>query len=77
MFPLFSIELFLIGLSAVVGPSFEMMTLCCAVAAAIGHQIAKTISYYAGVGALEHGKIKAKLDKHPRVASIAGTRRRT
>jgi membrane protein YqaA with SNARE-associated domain len=63
LFPLFSIELFLIGLSAVTVPSFEVMARCCLVAA-VGHQIAKTICYYAGVGALEHGRLKAKLDKH-------------
>jgi len=63
MFPLFSIEAFLITVSYVVAPPVEVMFLCCLVAA-IGHQIAKTICYYAGVGALEHGKLKNKLDKN-------------
>lgn len=67
LFPLFSIELFLIILSAKVTPSIGALTLCCLLAA-IGHQIAKTITYYAGVGALERGKLKAKLDKvRPRI----------
>lgn len=67
LFPLASIEAFLILISAAVGPSFYTLTLCCLLAAT-GHQIAKTITYYAGVGALERGKLKAKLDKvRPRI----------
>jgi membrane protein YqaA with SNARE-associated domain len=67
LFPLASIELFLIGLSALVGPTFPVLTLCCLLAA-VGHQIAKTITYYAGVGALEHGRLKKKLDTiRPRI----------
>jgi membrane protein YqaA with SNARE-associated domain len=61
LFPLASIELFLIGLAALIGPTFPVLVLCC-LAAAVGHQIAKTITYYMGVGALEHGKLKKKLD---------------
>ncbi len=61
LFPLASIEVFLVGLTALTAPTFGVLTLCCAFAA-IGHQIAKTITYYAGVGALERGKLKAKLD---------------
>ena len=67
MFPLFSIEVFLVLITSVVQPSVEQMILCCLLAA-VGHQIAKTITYYAGVGALEHGKLKAKVDKiRPRI----------
>lgn len=67
LFPLFSIEAFLIIVSAAVGPSFPTVMLCCLLAAA-GHQIAKTITYYAGVGALERGKLKEKVDKiRPRI----------
>src|SRR5262245_31387007 len=62
MFPLFSIEAFLIMVSAIVKPSFEQLTLCCLLAA-ISHQVAKTITYYAGVGSLEHGKLKARVEK--------------
>ena len=62
LFPPFSIELFLIGLATIVHPTFGEVVLC-SVLAAIGHQVAKTITYYAGVGALEHGKLKAKVEK--------------
>ena len=62
LFPLFSIELFLIGLATIVHPTFAQILLCSVLAAA-GHQVAKTITYYAGVGALEHGKLKAKVEK--------------
>jgi membrane protein YqaA with SNARE-associated domain len=62
LFPPFSIEVFLIGLTAVIGPTFATLTLCCLIAA-IGHQISKTLCYYAGVGMLERGKLGAKLDK--------------
>jgi membrane protein YqaA with SNARE-associated domain len=62
LFPLFSIEVFLVGLSAVTDPTAPVLISCCALAA-VGHQIAKTITYYAGVGALERGKLKEKLDK--------------
>lgn len=62
LFPPFSIELFLIGLSAIVEPTL-LELVWCSLLAAIGHQVAKTITYYAGVGALEHGKLKAKVDK--------------
>lgn len=67
LFPLISIELFLIGLAALTGPTFAALTVCCGLAA-VGHQIAKTMTYYAGVGALERGRLKAKLDKiRPRI----------
>lgn len=67
LFPLLSIELFLVGLTAVLMPTFPQVLLSCLLAAA-GHQVAKTITYYAGVGALERGKLKAKLDKiRPRI----------
>ena len=62
MFPPFSIEVFLLVVVAAVNPTAGELTLACA-CAAVGHQIAKTICYYAGVGMLESGKLKAKLDK--------------
>lgn len=62
LFPLVSIEAFLIIISAAVGPTFHSVLLCCLLAAT-GHQLAKTITYYAGVGALERGKLKEKVDK--------------
>jgi membrane protein YqaA with SNARE-associated domain len=62
VFPIVSIEVFLVGLSALLAPTFTVVVLCC-LAAAVGHQIAKTITYYAGVGVLE-GKLKDKLERY-------------
>lgn len=62
LFPLFSIELFLIGVAAKFEPSIEGLMLCCLLAA-VSHQIAKTMCYYAGVGVLERGRLKVMLDK--------------
>jgi len=61
LFPPFSIEVFLFGLTAIVHPTFGEMVLCSLIAA-VGHQVAKTITYYAGVGALERGKLKQKIE---------------
>ena len=67
MFPLFSIEVFLVLVSSVVKPNVEQMLLCCLLAA-VSHQIAKTITYYMGVGGLERGKMKERLEKiRPRI----------
>lgn len=67
LFPLISIELFLVVMSAKVAPSIGALTVCCLLAT-VGHQISKTMTYYAGVGALERGRLKAKLDKvRPRI----------
>lgn len=63
LFPLFSIEIFLMGLSAFVTRTFATLALCCLLAA-ITHQIAKTITYYAGAGALEHGKMKDRIERN-------------
>lgn len=63
LFPLFSIEVILVLVSSMASRTLGDLTLCCLIAAA-GHQIAKTITYYAGVGALEHGKLKGKLEKN-------------
>jgi membrane protein YqaA with SNARE-associated domain len=61
LFPIASIELFLIGLSALKHPAIGELVICCLLGA-IGHQIAKTITYYAGEGALERGKIKPRVE---------------
>lgn len=61
LFPLLSIEVFLVLATSFARPAFEELLLCCLLAAT-SHQIAKTITYYAGVGALEHGKLKQKID---------------
>ena len=63
LFPLFSIEVFLVLVASVAKPALEELTLCCLLAA-FSHQIAKTATYYAGVGALEHGKLKAKIEQY-------------
>jgi membrane protein YqaA with SNARE-associated domain len=63
MFPIISIELFLIGIATWAMPSpLGLATIV--VLAAVGHQIAKTIFYVAGIGALEKssGKLKARVD---------------
>jgi len=62
MFPIISIELFLIALSRLSIHTLAQFV-AAIVLAAVGHQVAKTITYYAGVGALERGKMKERLDK--------------
>ncbi len=62
LFPIASVEVFLVGLSALKHPSISELVICC-VLATVGHQIAKTITYFAGEGALEHGKLKPRVDK--------------
>jgi membrane protein YqaA with SNARE-associated domain len=61
LFPIASIELFLVGLSALEHPTIGQLAICC-VLGAVGHQIAKTITYYAGEGALENKKLKPRVD---------------
>ncbi|MFN0251055.1 MAG: hypothetical protein ACKV2T_29540 [Kofleriaceae bacterium] len=64
MFPVISIELFLIGIGTWASPTpHEMVVIV--LLAAVGHQIAKTICYYAGYGALEkaNDKLRARVDK--------------
>jgi membrane protein YqaA with SNARE-associated domain len=62
LFPFFSIEVFLVGISAMLNLTLPQVLLCCLLAAT-SHQVSKTLTYVAGVGALERGKIKAKLDQ--------------
>lgn len=62
MFPPFSIELFLIGVAAL---GVEPPVLAALIAiAAVGHQIAKTVTYYAGAGAFElpRGKVRERIE---------------
>lgn len=62
MFPLFSIELFLFGVATWV--STDAVTLAVLIAiAAVGHQVAKTVTYYAGAGAFElpRGKVRERI----------------
>ncbi|MEO7095123.1 MAG: hypothetical protein ABI175_17820 [Polyangiales bacterium] len=83
LFPLVSIELFLIGVMtwAAPGPGGFILLV---ILAAIGHQIAKTMTYFAGAGVLEHKRIKPRIEKvrakiekwnkHPKlIMAVAGT----
>lgn len=61
MFPIVSIELFLVGLTAWGAPPYVLVA---AVAiAAVGHQLAKTLTYYAGAGVFElpRGKLRQRI----------------
>ena len=62
MFPLVSIELFLIAVMGWATPSpagFVLLVLI----SAFGHQVAKTVTFYMGIGALENKKLKARVEK--------------
>lgn len=61
LFPIASVELFLVVTSAAVHPSIGDLVLC-SLLATTGHQIAKTITYFAGEGALENKKLKPRVD---------------
>lgn len=62
MFPAFSIEVFLIGVAAW-GTETHVLVALIGIAA-IGHQIAKTITYYAGAGAFElpRGRVRERIE---------------
>ncbi|MBL0214932.1 MAG: hypothetical protein IPQ07_13735 [Myxococcales bacterium] len=62
LFPLISIELFLVGVSTWATPSPGGIAVLIVISA-IGHQIAKTVTFYAGIGALENAKLKARVEK--------------
>jgi membrane protein YqaA with SNARE-associated domain len=61
MFPLVSIELFLVGVTAW-GVEPETLVVLIGIAA-VGHQIAKTLTYYAGAGVFElpRGKMRERI----------------
>jgi len=62
MFPPFSIEAFLFGVAK--WASVDTATLAALIGlAAIGHQVAKTVTYYAGAGAFElpRGKVRERI----------------
>jgi membrane protein YqaA with SNARE-associated domain len=63
MFPLLSIEVFLVGASLTLHLPVGALALLIAIAA-IGHQIAKTVTYYAGAGALElpRGRVRERIE---------------
>ena len=62
MLPIVSIELFLVGATAL-GADVHALPLLIAIAA-IGHQIAKTITYYAGAGMFElpRGRMRERIE---------------
>ncbi len=62
LFPLLSIELFLVGISTWATPPPAGMALLILLSAT-GHQIAKTVTFYAGIGALENQPLAARVDK--------------
>lgn len=67
MFPLVSIEAFLVGFVALEPVTWPQLV-GLALLGAVGHQIAKTVCYVAGVGALERGRVKALLERwRPRI----------
>ncbi|CAN5914482.1 hypothetical protein BH11MYX3_BH11MYX3_42970 [soil metagenome] len=62
LFPLVSIELFLVGISTWAPQTPAGMALLI-VLSAIGHQLAKTVTFYAGIGALENKRLAARVEK--------------
>src|ERR1051325_8283092 len=62
MCPTISVELFLVGATAL-GADVHALPLMIAIAA-VGHQIAKTITYYAGAGVFElpRGKMRDRIE---------------
>jgi membrane protein YqaA with SNARE-associated domain len=82
IFPLLSIELFLVGV-AVWGVAVDQLAVLIAIAL-VGHQVAKTITYYAGAGVFElpRGKLRDQIaaarhridrwNRRPRLIMLAG-----
>jgi membrane protein YqaA with SNARE-associated domain len=62
MFPLVSVEAWLFACS-LLGTPPAMLVVLIAIGA-VGHQIAKTLTYYAGAGVFElpHGKVRARIE---------------
>jgi membrane protein YqaA with SNARE-associated domain len=62
LLPIVSVELFLVGATAL-GADVDTLPILIAIAA-IGHQIAKTITYYAGAGVFEmpRGKMRDRIE---------------
>lgn len=83
MFPLLSIELFLVG-AAAWGVAADKLAVLIAIAA-VGHQVAKTLTYYAGAGAFElpRGKLRDQIaaakqrierwNRRPKLVMLAGS----
>jgi membrane protein YqaA with SNARE-associated domain len=67
IFPIASIELFLVGISVAIAPSFPTQFVGRQLAAT-SPQVAKTICYFAGEAALERGRVGKKLQEwRPRI----------
>lgn len=64
VFPLVSIEVFMVGVATLKHPSVPMIVLM-ALLAAIAHQIAKTITYFAGDEAINapKGKMRDRIER--------------
>ena len=64
MFPIISVELFLVGIATWAKPSPTAVVVL-VLLAAIGHQVAKSLCYYAGEGmlALPKGKMKGRIER--------------
>ncbi len=64
LFPLVSIEVFLVAVGAIRHPSYGELAVLIVLGAA-GHQVAKTLTYYGsfGVVKLPEGRIKKQLDR--------------
>lgn len=64
LFPLVSLEVFLGGVAALAKPPLEVLILL-AVIGAVGHQLAKTLTYFAGARSLKEpkGKLKKVIEK--------------
>jgi membrane protein YqaA with SNARE-associated domain len=62
MFPIVSIEVFLMGATAL-GVELRIVAVLIGIAV-VGHQIAKTVTYYAGAGVFElpRGKLRARIE---------------
>jgi membrane protein YqaA with SNARE-associated domain len=67
MFPLVSIEAFLIGYCAL-RPVTWLEFIVMVLTSAVGHQISKTVCYFAGISGLEHRRVKPMIAKwQPRI----------
>ena len=62
LFPIVSVEVFIVGLLAL-GHVTLGEAAALALLGAAGHQVAKTITYFAATGALERGKLAAKVER--------------
>ena len=68
MFPLVSIEAFLVGYCAF-RPVTWIELVGLVLLAALGHQVSKTMCYFAGAGALDHPRVKPRIDSwRPKIA---------